>query len=61
MSNLLLSTGEDVATSGLLFLALAHPVAAIGVAGVLAAGAVAVLLLLRKLLGKLMGRAAKPS
>jgi len=61
VSNLLLSTGEDVATSGLLFLVLAHPVAAIGVAGVLAAGAIAVLLLLRKLLGKLMGRAAKPS
>jgi len=31
------------------------------VAGVLAAGAIAVLLLLRKLLGKLMGRAVKPS
>jgi hypothetical protein len=61
VSNILLSTGEDVATSGLLFLALAHPVAAIGIAGVLAAGAIAVLLLLRKLLGKLMGRRAKPS
>jgi hypothetical protein len=61
VSNLLLSTGEDVATSGLLFLALAHPVAAIGVAGVLAAGAIGVLVLLRKLLGKLMRRAAKPS
>jgi len=61
VSNLLLSTGEDVATSGLLLLALAHPVAAIGVAGVLAAGAIGMLLLLRKLLGKLMSRRAKPS
>jgi len=61
VSNLLLSTGEDVATSGLLFLALAHPVAAIGIAGVLAAGAIAMLLLLRKLLRKLMGRQTKPS
>ncbi|MEP7004671.1 MAG: DUF4126 domain-containing protein [Sphingomonas bacterium] len=61
VSNLLLSTGEDVATGGLLFLALAHPVAAIGVAGVLAAGAIGVLLLLRKLFGKLMGRRVKPS
>ena len=62
VSNLLLSTGEDVATSGLLFLALAHPIAAIGVAGVLAAGAIAALLLLRKLASKLSGwRAAKPS
>jgi hypothetical protein len=58
VSNLLLSTGEDVATSGLLYLALAHPVAAIGVAGVLAAGAIGVLLLLRRLLGKLLGRRA---
>ena len=61
VSNLLLSTGEDVATSGLLFLALAHPIAAIGVAGVLAAGTIGVLLLLRRLFGKLMGRRAKPS
>lgn len=61
VSNLLLSTGEDVATGGLLFLALAHPVAAIGVAGVLAAGAIGVLLLLRKLFGKLMGRRVEPS
>ena len=61
VSNLLLSTGEDVVTGGLLFLALAHPVAAIGVAGVLAAGAIGMLLLLRKLLGKLMSRRAKPS
>jgi hypothetical protein len=62
VSNILLSTGEDVATSGLLYLALAHPVAAIGVAGVLLAGAIGVLLLLRRLLGKLLGRrAAKTS
>jgi len=61
VSNLLLSTGEDVATGGLLFLALAHPVAAVGVAGVLAAGAIAVLLLLRKLLGKLIRRRAAKS
>ena len=56
VSNILLSTGEDVATSGLLYLALAHPVAAIGVAGVLLAGAIGVLLLLRRLLGKLLGK-----
>ena len=56
VSNLLVSTAEDVATGGLLFLALANPVAAIGVALVLAAGAVVVLLALRRVLRRLIGR-----
>ncbi|MDB5707427.1 MAG: hypothetical protein JWN66_4543 [Sphingomonas bacterium] len=56
VSNILVSTAEDVATGGLLFLALANPVAAIGVAMVLAAGAVVVLLALRRVLRRLMDR-----
>ncbi|CUS44077.1 MAG: DUF4126 domain-containing protein [Pseudomonadota bacterium] len=50
VSNVLVSTTEDVATGGLLLLALANPVIAIGVAVLLLAGAVAALLALRRLL-----------
>ncbi|WEK02573.1 MAG: DUF4126 domain-containing protein [Candidatus Sphingomonas phytovorans] len=50
VSNLLVSTTEDVATGGLLLLALANPVIAIGIAVLLLAGAVAALLMLRRLL-----------
>ena len=50
VSNVLVSTTEDVATGGLLLLALANPVIAIGVAVLLPAGAVAALLALRRLL-----------
>ena len=56
VSNLLLSTTEDVATGGLLLIALAHPVAAIGVAALLVTGAVVMLLGLRRLVKALMRR-----
>lgn len=54
-SNVAVSTGEDIATGGLLFLALANPVAAVIIAVLLLAGAVAVLLMVRRLLGRIIG------
>ena len=47
-SNVAVSSAEDVATGGLLVLALANPVAAVAVAVLLAAGAIAVLVMLRR-------------
>lgn len=58
VSNVLVSTGEDVLTGGLLLLALANPIAAAGVAVALIAGAVLVLLLVRKLLKRLVRKRA---
>lgn len=62
VSNVLVSTTEDVATGGLLLLALANPVIAIGIAALLLAGAVAALLALRRLLrwATRRGRTAAP-
>ncbi len=62
MSNVLVSTAEDVATGGLLLLALANPVIAIGVAVLLLAGAVAALVMVRRVLRWAMrrGRTAAP-
>lgn len=54
-SNIAVSTGEDIATGGLLFLALANPVAAIAVAIIMAAVAVFGLITVRRMLGKLFG------
>jgi hypothetical protein len=54
-SNIAVSTGEDVATGGLLFLALSNPEAAIVVAVIMAAAAVFALLMVRRVLGKLFG------
>lgn len=54
-SNIAVSTGEDVATGGLLFLALSNPTAAIFVAILLIAGAVAALLAVRRILKRLFG------
>jgi hypothetical protein len=48
-SNAIVSTGEDVVTTGLLAAAIASPVAAVAIAVLLATGAVAVLVLLRRL------------
>ncbi|CAN5789823.1 DUF4126 domain-containing protein [soil metagenome] len=59
VSNVLVSTTEDVATGGLLVLALANPVVAIGIAVLLAAGAVAALLMLRRLLRWMTGQARR--
>ncbi|WCM30005.1 DUF4126 domain-containing protein [Sphingomonas sp. QA11] len=63
VSNVLVSTTEDVATGGLLLLALANPFIAIGVAVLLLAGAITALLALRRLLRWAMRRdrnAARP-
>lgn len=53
-SNIAVSTGEDVATVGLLALALANPVAAVIVALLLAVGAVALLVVVRRLLKRFL-------
>ena len=49
-SNAAVSTGEDVATSGLLALAIAYPPLAIGIAVLLSVAAVIVVVVLRRLL-----------
>jgi hypothetical protein len=54
-SNIAVSTGEDVATGGLLFLALSKPVTAIFVATLVAAAAIAALIIVRRVLKKLFG------
>ena len=54
-SNIAVSTGEDVATGGLLFLALTKPVTAIFVAITVAAAAIAALVIVRRVLKKLFG------
>ncbi len=54
-SNIAVSTGEDVATGGLLFLALSKPVTAIFVAILVAAAAIAALITVRRVLKKLFG------
>jgi Domain of unknown function (DUF4126) len=55
-SNVAVSAGEDVATTGLVALVLASPVAAAFVAVALAVGAVALLVMVRRLLKRLVGR-----
>ncbi len=50
VSNAVLSTTEDVATGGLLLIALANPIAALLVAAILIAGAIAMLLTVRRLM-----------
>lgn len=59
-SNVVVSTAEDVATGGLLFLVLSNPVAAIGVAIVMLVGIVIVLYYLRRLLKRLFGDRRRP-
>lgn len=54
-SNVAVSTGEDVATTGLLYLALTNPVAAVIIAIILAVGAVVALIMLRRLLRRFFG------
>jgi len=61
VSNMLVSTSEDLATGGLLLLALANPVIAIGVAVLLLAGAVAALVMVRRALRWAMKRRAPPA
>ena len=52
-SNMLVSTGEDVATGGLLFLALANPVAAVFIAVGLVVMVIVMLLFVRRVLKRL--------
>ncbi len=59
-SNVVVSTAEDVATGGLLFLVLSNPVAAIVVAIVMLIGIAIVLYYLRKLLKRLFGASRRP-
>lgn len=56
VSNVLVSSAEDVATGGLLFLALANPIVAFGVAALLLAGAIAALLMVQRVLKWAMRR-----
>lgn len=60
-SNIAVSTGEDIATGGLLFLALSNPVAAIFVAVIMAVTAVAALIMVRRVLAKLFSVAKAPA
>lgn len=57
-SNVAVSTGEDVVTGGLLFLALENPVAAVIIAVLMSGVAVYLLLMVRRLLKKLFGAGA---
>lgn len=55
VSNAVVSTGEDVLTGGLLFLALANPIAAVVIAVLILAATIAALVMLRRLLRRLIG------
>ncbi len=55
-SNIAVSTAEDVATGGLLVLAFTWPLAAAGVALILIAVAIALLLFASRVLGRIFGR-----
>ena len=60
-SNIAVSTVEDVATTGLLYLAYQYPEAAAGVAAVLLALAIWLLVLARRVFKKLFGQPPVPS
>ena len=60
-SNIAVSTVEDVATTGLLYLAYQYPEWAAGVAAVLLALAVWLLVLARRVFKKLFGKTAPPT
>ena len=55
-SNIVVSTAEDVMTGGLLYLAYAHPLAAGAIAAVLLVLAIGLLMLARRVLGRLFGK-----
>lgn len=59
-SNVAVSTVEDVATGGLLYLAYAYPLAAAGVAVALLLLAIALLLMARRVLKKIFAREPRP-
>lgn len=56
-SNVVVSSGEDVATGGLLALAIASPSAAVGVAVLLCGASILLIVRARRLLGRLVGGA----
>ena len=56
VSNIALSTAEDVMTAGLLYTAYEYPYAAAGIAAVLLAVVIALLVLARRVLKRLFGR-----
>lgn len=60
-SNIVVSTAEDVASAGLLALAYTHPAVAGGVAAVLLALAIWLLVLARRVLRRLFGRRPAPT
>lgn len=57
VSNVVVSGAEDVVTAGLLWVAYEHPYAALGIATVLLASAICLMLLARHLLRRLFNRA----
>ncbi len=59
-SNVIVSTAEDISTTGLLYLAYTHPLAATGITAGLLAMAVALLLLARRVLKQLFGKRQVP-
>lgn len=61
VSNVVMSTAEDVATVGLLWFVYEYPWAAAGVAAVLLAIAIGLVLVLRKLIRTILPTRAKPS
>jgi hypothetical protein len=60
-SNIAVSTGEDVATGGLLFLALSNPEAAVVVAILLAVVAILGIIMIRRVLRSLLGSGSAPA
>ena len=60
VSNVIVSSGEDIATLSLLALAIANPLISIGVAIVALAFSILMLLAARRLLRKLFGSGKKP-
>ena len=60
VSNVAVSTAEDVATVGLLYLAYEYPLVAAGIALLLLALTVWLLMLARRVIGKLFGKRSEP-
>ena len=56
VSNVMVSTGEDIVTGGLLLLALASPIAAVAIAVLILLATIATLVLLRRVLRRLTRR-----
>ena len=56
VSNVVVSTGEDVATGGLLVLAIANPIAAVAIATLITAASVWAIFALRRILRRLTAR-----